>query len=514
MSMDDFTSISLLSLAMLVGCYVAGTIPLAVNFSEEKLKLVTVLGAGLLCGTALAVIIPEGVHALYEEVLEGVHHAPGQVEGVEVSQPKEGVDAALGVSREHSHDHLHAYIGVSLVLGFVFMLLVDQIGSAHVHTSADDPESARVASSKITTTLGLVVHAAADGVALGAAASTSQTSVQLIVFVAIMLHKVQLPPLRPVFSSLSLWPSCFTRYSFHLSDQCSAHCLCGHHASQGTASTSQTSVQLIVFVAIMLHKVQLPPLRPVFSSLSLWPSCFTRYSFHLSDQCSAHCLCGHHASQGTASTSQTSVQLIVFVAIMLHKVQLPPLRPVFSSLSLWPSCFTRYSFHLSDQCSAHCLCGHHASQGTASTSQTSVQLIVFVAIMLHKVQLPPLRPVFSSLSLWPSCFTRYSFHLSDQCSAHCLCGHHASQGTASTSQTSVQLIVFVAIMLHKVQLPPLRPVFSSLSLWPSCFTRYSFHLSDQCSAHCLCGHHASQGPSSLWPGLFPDACWSREESDP
>ncbi|CAL8289193.1 unnamed protein product [Gadus morhua 'NCC'] len=120
--MDDFISISLLSLAMLVGCYVAGTIPLAVNFSEEKLKLVTVLGAGLLCGTALAVIIPEGVHALYEEILE-------------------------------------------------------------------DPEAARIASSKITTTLGLVVHAAADGVALGAAASTSQTSVQLIVFVAIMLHK-------------------------------------------------------------------------------------------------------------------------------------------------------------------------------------------------------------------------------------------------------------------------------------------------------------------------------------
>ncbi|KAK6306829.1 hypothetical protein J4Q44_G00219770 [Coregonus suidteri] len=191
MSMDDFTSISLLSLSMLVGCYVAGTIPLAINFSEEKLKLVTVLGAGLLCGTALAVIIPEGVHALYEEVLEGLHHAPVQAEGVGVSEPKEGVDAALGVGggHSHSHQHLHAYIGVSLVLGFVFMLLVDQIGSAHVHSSADDPESARVASSKITTTLGLVVHAAADGVALGAAASTSQTSVQLIVFVAIMLHK-------------------------------------------------------------------------------------------------------------------------------------------------------------------------------------------------------------------------------------------------------------------------------------------------------------------------------------
>lgn len=41
-------------------------------FLQEKLKLVTVLGAGLLCGTALAVIIPEGVHALYEEILEGI----------------------------------------------------------------------------------------------------------------------------------------------------------------------------------------------------------------------------------------------------------------------------------------------------------------------------------------------------------------------------------------------------------------------------------------------------------
>ncbi|XP_054652289.1 zinc transporter ZIP9 isoform X2 [Dunckerocampus dactyliophorus] len=196
--MEDFSSISLLSLAMLVGCYVAGTIPLAVNFSEEKLKLVTVLGAGLLCGTALAVIIPEGVHALYEEILEGGHHSPSQMGVLEVSQPKaEEVEAALGVGghhhQEHGHEQLHACIGVSLVLGFVFMLLVDQIGSSHMHSTEApvfaDPEAARVASSKITTTLGLVVHAAADGVALGAAASTSQTSVQLIVFVAIMLHK-------------------------------------------------------------------------------------------------------------------------------------------------------------------------------------------------------------------------------------------------------------------------------------------------------------------------------------
>ncbi|XP_008935733.1 PREDICTED: zinc transporter ZIP9 isoform X2 [Merops nubicus] len=161
--MDDFRSICLLSLAMLIACYVAGIIPLAVNFSEERLKLVTVLGAGLLCGTALAVIVPEGVHALYEDILEGKHHPASEVQHVMESEKVAEIPAV----HEYGHDHsrLHAYIGVSLVLGFVFMLLVDQIGSSHVHATD------------------------ADGVALGAAASTSQTSVQLIVFVAIMLHK-------------------------------------------------------------------------------------------------------------------------------------------------------------------------------------------------------------------------------------------------------------------------------------------------------------------------------------
>lgn len=43
-----------------------------------------------------------------------------------------------------------------------------------------------------TATLGLVVHAAADGIALGAASVTSRFNVELIVFMAIILHKVTL----------------------------------------------------------------------------------------------------------------------------------------------------------------------------------------------------------------------------------------------------------------------------------------------------------------------------------
>lgn len=77
-------------------------------------------------------------------------------------------------------DDIHRLIGISLVLGFVFMLLVDQCSSKR--TGGREKST--------TATIGLVVHAAADGIALGAAATTSQADVEIIVFLAIMLHKV------------------------------------------------------------------------------------------------------------------------------------------------------------------------------------------------------------------------------------------------------------------------------------------------------------------------------------
>lgn len=139
-------SIVWLSLVMLGGSYLAGSLPLIMNLSEDKLELVSVLGAGLLVGTALAVIIPEGIRALFT--------------------------ATAGNEHQANHSDLYSLIGISLVLGFVFMLLVDQSTSRR---SGGKEKS-------LTATLGLVVHAATDGVALGAAATTSQTDVEVIVF--------------------------------------------------------------------------------------------------------------------------------------------------------------------------------------------------------------------------------------------------------------------------------------------------------------------------------------------
>ncbi|XP_030051832.1 zinc transporter ZIP9 isoform X4 [Microcaecilia unicolor] len=81
---------------------------------------------------------------------------------------------------------VHFFIGVSLVMGFLLMFIVDQIGS---YCSYHDPRTGMSSGTSITATLGLVIHAAADGVALGAAVASSQVSVQVIVFFAVILHK-------------------------------------------------------------------------------------------------------------------------------------------------------------------------------------------------------------------------------------------------------------------------------------------------------------------------------------
>ncbi|KAI5640086.1 ZIP zinc transporter domain-containing protein [Phthorimaea operculella] len=164
--MDGTWVLILLAVVMLVGSYLAGSIPLNVSMSEDKLQKVTVFGAGLLVGTALAVIIPEGVRALLSDKPPAV---PLVTKDYTAEPPG------------HDED-LHSVIGIALVLGFVFMLLVDQLSSRYNDQSNPIEKN-------VTATVGLVVHAAADGIALGAAATTSHADVELIVFLAIMLHK-------------------------------------------------------------------------------------------------------------------------------------------------------------------------------------------------------------------------------------------------------------------------------------------------------------------------------------
>lgn len=73
------------------------------------MKKVTVFGAGLLVGTALAVIIPEGIRSLFSSHRSDSNH-------MQHSHPLN--DNSISIENEESSSiDAHSVIGISLVLG-------------------------------------------------------------------------------------------------------------------------------------------------------------------------------------------------------------------------------------------------------------------------------------------------------------------------------------------------------------------------------------------------------------
>ncbi|XP_006807021.1 zinc transporter ZIP9 [Neolamprologus brichardi] len=176
--MDGGLIITFISVAMFVGSLILGFIPLLFRLSEKSLQFVSILGAGLLCGTALAITIPEGVG-----LLEDSWKASSSDVSSGLNSSKENGTLTHMAERGLPPRFL---IGVALTLGFTFMFVVDQIGS---YLSTRDRTTCLSNSVHLTATLGLVIHAAADGFALGAAVATGQVTVQVVVFFAVILHK-------------------------------------------------------------------------------------------------------------------------------------------------------------------------------------------------------------------------------------------------------------------------------------------------------------------------------------
>lgn len=164
--LNAFIWLLLLCVAMLVASFVAGCIPLSTKLSDAKLNFLTSLSVGLLISTSLVVIIPEGVETLYNNVDPNAVKSPAH----------------------------HSAVGMSLLFGFAVMFVIDQLSSMHVHATPkrtaaeiDTLDSTIHKETLVTPTIGLIVHAAADGIALGASATHPQLS--MVVFFAIMLHK-------------------------------------------------------------------------------------------------------------------------------------------------------------------------------------------------------------------------------------------------------------------------------------------------------------------------------------
>ena len=147
---DEQTTLLLLSAIMFVGALAFGYVPLGLRFSHERLEQFMAIGAGVLISSAFLIIIPEGL------------------------------DITLGKSVESLEPLL---LGGAILTGFALMLMLEFFGLPHaVHHEADRELLG------LSATIGLVIHSAVDGVALGASI-TASTETGLIVFAAIMLHK-------------------------------------------------------------------------------------------------------------------------------------------------------------------------------------------------------------------------------------------------------------------------------------------------------------------------------------
>lgn len=146
-----------------------------------------------------------------DEDTDSTDHDEGSLPDAEDRLP-EGHSHA---DEDEGHDP-HAWVGLSLISGFVLMYLIDtlprqasspsqpqrfhiSLGSFSLnHRSASmpsemaetpDPSASTSSGSRpSSTTVGLVIHAAADGIALGAS-STTTSRLSFIIFLALMIHK-------------------------------------------------------------------------------------------------------------------------------------------------------------------------------------------------------------------------------------------------------------------------------------------------------------------------------------
>ena len=168
--MDPQTLIFVFAAIMFFSVAAFGYIPLSLDLSSKRLTQITAIGAGVLIASAFLVVIPEAL-----EILEGHEHDEHAEEDEDHAEEEE----------DHAEEEeiAHSTIGLTILLGFVLMLLLEVLGLPHAVHHDEDKDLLG-----LSATIGLVAHAAADGLAVGASVSSS-TETGLIVFVAIMLHK-------------------------------------------------------------------------------------------------------------------------------------------------------------------------------------------------------------------------------------------------------------------------------------------------------------------------------------
>jgi len=150
----------------------------------------------------------EGEESLSDSVMEIIEeYEEGTIDSA--SALDEIQTAISGIGHEHEEDHGHdgaLLIGGALLAGFLLMLILEGSGIGHAvheehHDHSDEHGHSHVHHSAPgwMLVLGLTLHSATDGVAIGAAAATGSAALTLTILLAIIIHKA------PVAFSLGIF---------------------------------------------------------------------------------------------------------------------------------------------------------------------------------------------------------------------------------------------------------------------------------------------------------------------
>tara|TARA_B100001167_G_scaffold118601_1_gene73470 strand:- start:309 stop:1187 length:879 start_codon:yes stop_codon:yes gene_type:complete len=150
--------------------------------NQQTLRRITGVASGILLASALLVVIPEGF-----ELATGEHEEHAEEDEEEDEEEVGHEEEGLG----------NLLIGGAILAGFLMMLILEGSGIGHaVHEEHHDHheehghEHVHHRNSPWIMVLGLSLHSAADGLAIGSAAAGSSEAVTALVALAVIIHKV------------------------------------------------------------------------------------------------------------------------------------------------------------------------------------------------------------------------------------------------------------------------------------------------------------------------------------
>lgn len=145
------------------------------RLTEGNLQRLTAISSGLLLGSALLVVLPEGFHMVSSD--DGLAYSP-------------------------------LALGTAVAAGFIFMLVLEGMGLSHaIHEEHHDHHAGHGhghvhhPNSGLVMAVGLSMHAIGDGLAIGAATASGETSISILVAFGVLVHRVPAALSLGIFSS-------------------------------------------------------------------------------------------------------------------------------------------------------------------------------------------------------------------------------------------------------------------------------------------------------------------------